>query len=69
MAQIARECRKIPPDIAAQVLVTFGQKCNDWNVRLSKMITGAGAGLLSLVRYLKFQLTLYQIRRGLARSR
>jgi glycosyltransferase involved in cell wall biosynthesis len=69
MAQIARECRKIPPDIAAQVLVTIEQKCNDWNVRLSKMITGGGAGLLSLVRYLKFQLALYQIRRGLARSR
>jgi glycosyltransferase involved in cell wall biosynthesis len=69
MAQIARECRKIPPDIAAQVLVTIEQKCNDWNVRLSKIITGGGPGLLSLVRYLKFQLALYQIRRGLARSR
>ena len=68
MAQIARECRKIPPDIAAQVLVTIEQKCNDWNIRLAEMITG-GAGLLSLVRYLKLQLALYQIRRGLVRSR
>ena len=68
MAQIARECRKIPPDIAAQVLVTIEQKCNDWNIRLADMIIGGGAGLLSLVRYLKLQLALYQIRRGLAGS-
>jgi glycosyltransferase involved in cell wall biosynthesis len=68
MAQIARECRKIPPDVAAQVLVTIEQKCNDWNIRLAAMITGGGAGLLSLVRYLKLQLALYQIRRGLTGS-
>ena len=68
MAQIARECRKIPPEIAAQVLVTIDQKCNDWNVRLTTVITGGGAGLRSLVRYLKLQLALYQIRRGLTGS-
>ena len=68
MAQIARECRKIPPEIAAQVLVTIDQKCNDWNVRLTTVITGGGAGLRSLLRYLKLQLALYQIRRGLTGS-
>ena len=67
MAQIARDYRKISPDIAAQVLVRIEQIFNDWNVRLSKMTAGGG-GLLSLVRYLKFQLALYQIRRGLAGS-
>jgi hypothetical protein len=65
MAQIARDYRKISPDIVAQVLVRIEQKFNDWNVRLSKMTAGGGIGLLSLVRYLKFQLALYQIRRGL----
>ena len=68
MAQIARECRKIPPEIAVQVLVTIDQKCNDWNVRLTTVITGGGAGLRSLLRYLKLQLALYQIRRGLTGS-
>jgi len=69
MAQIARECRKLPPNIASPVMVTIEQKCNDWNIRLAEMITGGGASLLSLARYLKFQLALYHMRRGLARSR
>jgi hypothetical protein len=68
MAQIARECRKIPPDIAAQVMVTIEQKCKDWNIRLANLITDAGAGLPSLGRYLKLQIALYQIRRALAGS-
>ena len=69
MAQIARECRKIPPDIAAPVLQTIEQKCKDWDIRLMPLISGGGAGLLSLGRYFKLQLALKQIRRGLARSR
>jgi len=68
MAQIARECRKIPPDIAAPVLQTIEQKCKDWDIRLMLLISGGGAGLLSLGRYFKLQLALKQIRRGLARS-
>ncbi len=65
MAQIARECRSIPPTVAAQVLVTIEQKCIDWNVRLMTMTTGGGACVRSLIRYLKLRFALYQIRRKL----
>ena len=68
MAQIARECRNIPPDIATRVLDTIDQKCKAWNIRLIDMILGGGAGLRTLARYLKLQLALRQIRRRLARS-
>ena len=67
MAQIARECRKIAPDVAAPVLATIEQKCTAWNIRLMNIMTGNGGGLLSLGRFLKLQLALYQIRRSLAR--
>ncbi|HUV21435.1 MAG TPA: hypothetical protein VMZ32_06605 [Gammaproteobacteria bacterium] len=50
MAQIAGEWRKIPPDNAAQTMVTIEQKCRDWEIRLANLITGAGAGLPSLDR-------------------
>jgi hypothetical protein len=68
MAQIARECRNIPPEIATRVLTTIEQKCKAWNIRLTDMLLGGGAGLRTLVRYIKFKLALRQIRRGLTRS-
>jgi hypothetical protein len=43
------------------------QKYNDWNIWLTELIT-AGTGLLSLLRYLKFQIVLCPIRDGLAGS-
>ena len=67
MAQIARECRNIAPDVAAPVLATIEQKCSAWNIRLMTIMSGDGDGLRSLGRFLKLQLALYQIRRSLAR--
>jgi glycosyltransferase involved in cell wall biosynthesis len=67
MTQIARECRKIPAELAARVLATIDQKANAWNIRLSALIKAGGPGLHTLGRYFKFQLALRQIRRKLAR--
>jgi hypothetical protein len=50
-------------------LATIEQKCSAWNIRLMDIMTGDGGGLLSLGRFLKLQLALYQIRRSLARCR
>jgi glycosyltransferase involved in cell wall biosynthesis len=68
MAQIARECRKIPPGSAAPVLDTIEQKCRQWNIRLFDLIVIDRLGLRSISRYIKLQLALRQIRRNLSRS-
>ena len=68
MAQIARECRKIPPASAEPVLDTIQQKCRQWNIQLFDLIVIDRLGLRSISRYIKLQLALRQIRRNLSRS-
>jgi hypothetical protein len=68
MTQIARECRKIPPDSAKPVLEMIEQKCRQWNIRLFHLILVDRLGLRSISRYIKLQLALRQIRRNLSRT-
>jgi len=68
MAQIARECRKIPPASAAPVLETIEQKRQQWNIRLFDLIVIDRLGLRGISRYIKLQLALRQIRRNLSRT-
>jgi glycosyltransferase involved in cell wall biosynthesis len=68
MAQIARECRKIPPASASPVLATIEQKCQQWNIRLFDLIVIDRLGLRGISRYIKMQLALRQIRRNLSRA-
>jgi len=68
MAQVARECRKIPATSAAPVLDTIEQKCRRWNIRLFYLIVIDRLGLRTISRYIKLQLALRQIRRNLSRS-
>jgi glycosyltransferase involved in cell wall biosynthesis len=68
MAQIARECRKIPATSAMPVLDTIEQKCGQWKIRLFDLIFVDRLGLRSISRYIKLQLALRQIRRNLSRS-
>jgi len=68
MAQVARECRKIPAASAAPVLDTIEQKCRQWNIRLFDLIVVDRLGLRTISRYIKLQLALRQIRRNLSRS-
>lgn len=69
MAQIARECRKIPPQSAAPVLEVIEQKCAQWNLRLVDLLFRDKLDLRDLGRYVKLQLALRQIRRNQAHSR
>ena len=68
MAQIARECRKIPADYAAQVLQVIEQKRGQWKIGLFDLAVRDRLGLRTLSRYIKLQLALRQIRRKLSRS-
>jgi glycosyltransferase involved in cell wall biosynthesis len=68
MAQITRECRKIPATSAAPVLAAIEQKCRQWNIRLFDLIVIDRLGLRTISRYIKLQLALRQIRRNLSRS-
>ena len=68
MAQIARECRKIPTSSAAPVLDTIEQKCQQWNIQLFNLIVIDRLGLRSISRYIKLLLALRQIRRNLSRA-
>ena len=68
MAQVARECRKIPATSAAPVLDTIEQKCRRWNIRLFYLIVIDRLGLRTISRYIKLQLALRQIRLNLSRS-
>jgi hypothetical protein len=68
MAQIARECRKIPATSAEQVLDTIERKCQQWDIRLFHLIVRDSLGLRSISRYIKLQLAIKQIRRNLSQS-
>jgi hypothetical protein len=68
MTQIARECRKIPPESAAPVLATIEQKCRQWNIRLFNLIVVDRLGLRGISRYIKLRLALRQIRQNLSRA-
>lgn len=68
MTQIARECRKIAPASAAQVLGVIEQKCEQWNIRLVDLFVGDKLPLRDISRYVKLRLALRQIRHNLAHS-
>jgi len=68
MTQIARECRKIAPASAAQVLGVIEQKCEQWNIRLVDLLVGDKLPLRDIGRYVKLRLALRQIRHNLAHS-
>jgi glycosyltransferase involved in cell wall biosynthesis len=68
MAQIARECRHIPADSAAVVLSVIEQKCRQWKLGMLKTAVVDRLGLRAVIRYIKLQLALRQIRRNLSRS-
>jgi len=68
MAQIARECRKIPSASAKEVLDTIIQKCRHWDIRLFHLIFRDRLGLRGISRYIKLQLAIKQIRRNLSDS-
>ena len=65
MAQIARECRKIPAGNAAPVLSAIEEKCRQWNIGLFRLMAVDRLGLRTISRYIKLQLALRQIRRNL----
>ncbi len=66
MAQIARECRKIPSASAKEVLDTIMRKCRRWDIRLFHLIFRDRLGLRSISRYIKLQLAIKQVRRNLS---
>jgi len=68
MAQIARECRKIPPQDAAEVLPVIEQKCAQWNLRFADLLLRDKLRLRDLARYVKLRLALRRIRRSLAHA-
>jgi glycosyltransferase involved in cell wall biosynthesis len=68
MTQIARECREIPPLLAKKVLQTIEQKCQQWDLRLFRLLTRDRLGLRGISRYIKLQLAIKQIRRNLSDS-
>lgn len=67
MTQIARECRKIPADHAAQVLDLIDKKCAEWELRLISLILRDRLGLRDLSRYVKMRLAIRKIRKNLSR--
>ncbi len=69
MAQLARECRKLPPAEAEQVLETIQQRCERWQIRLSSLLLKDNLGFRSLGRYIKLRLAIREIRHALSRSR
>ncbi len=67
MTQIARECRKIPADHAAQVLDLIDKKCADWELGLISLLWRDRLGLRDLSRYVKMRLAIRKIRNNLSR--
>ena len=68
LAQISRECRKIPAASAAEVIDFIEQKCRQWDIRLLALVLRDGLGLRTVSRYIKLQLALRQIRHRLSQS-
>ena len=61
--QLARECRHLPVDQAAPVLVEIEALCERWQLQLSRILLRDRLGLRSIGRYLKLRLALAQARR------
>lgn len=69
MAQLARECRKLPPADAEEVLRTIQQRCERWQIRLISLLLKDRLDLRSLARYVKMRLAIRETRHALLRSR
>lgn len=67
LTQIVRECRGLDAAAAASVLTAIEQKCDHWNIRLPDLLLRDRISPRDLGRYLRFRLTLAQIRRNLGR--
>ncbi len=66
MAQITRECRKLPVEQARHVLEVIEGRGGKWNVRLLSLIFRDRLGARSISRYLKMRLAMREIRRQIA---
>lgn len=68
MTQIARETRKISPELARSVLSEIERRCRRWKINLSQLLLRDRLGLRSISRYIKLKLALARIRQNLSQS-
>ncbi|MDH3221782.1 MAG: glycosyltransferase [Gammaproteobacteria bacterium] len=64
MAQLARECRHLPPEKASEVLNVIGQRREKWQIYLPRLMLKDRLGIRSLVRYMKMRQAIRQIRKA-----
>jgi len=63
MTQLARECRKLPPQEAVDVLKVIEQRCVRWNLSFLQLIFIDRLGLRTITRYFKMRVAVRNIRR------
>ena len=68
LAQVARECRKIDPLLAASVLETIEQKKRNWKIGPRSALRSGIVDAHALGHYLKLKLALRQLRQRLAEA-
>lgn len=66
ITQIAREVRKIPPDLAGPALHEIEKRLRRWQINLTQLMLQDRLGLRALSRYVKLQHALARIRQNLS---
>ena len=68
MAQLARECRDLPPELAQTVLPTIRDRRENWDINMRAILFGHRLGLHALSHYVKMLIAIGQIERRIRES-
>lgn len=69
LAQLARECRRLPVETARPVYATLQERCRRWQVNLPQLIFGDRQGLRSISRYFRMRQAAREISRKIRAGR